>query len=115
MLAAICLTAFMLTPSPPADTPKVELDFGSWGSGEWKGKRFAEILPADSIKRIVRIGESGFAGHTGRQGEQAAYDALIAHLLESKEPARDCVLGGNEGTRAELVVLKKRERCSTLR
>jgi hypothetical protein len=76
MLAAICLTAFMLTPSPPADTPKVELDFGSWGSGEWKGKRFAEILPADSIKRIVRISESGFAGHTGRQGEQAAYDAL---------------------------------------
>jgi hypothetical protein len=32
---------------------------------------------------------------------------LIAHLLESKEPARDCVLGGNEGTRAELVVLTK--------
>jgi hypothetical protein len=81
MIHAIALAAFMLT--PPGDAPKVQ------------------------IKRIVRLAEKGFARDPGASGEQADYDALVAHLLGSKETAAGWSLGGNEVTQAELAILTK--------
>ena len=107
MINAICLATFLLSPSPPADAPKVELDFNVMRAGDWEGKRFNEIVPADQIKQIGRLTERGFGGDPGRSGEQAAYDALLAHLLESPVAAHDWSLGGNEGPLAELFVLTK--------
>ena len=110
MFPAICLSAFLLalpvSPSP-ADAPKVELDFTSMGALDWEGKRFNEIVPADQIKRIVRLRESGFARGSDAPGDQADYDALFVHLLDSTVPATGWALGGNEGTQAELVILTK--------
>jgi hypothetical protein len=100
MMPSICLTAFLL-----AQIPHVELDFDSMIAKDWKGKRFGQIIPADAIKRLVRLRESGFARDVWNQ--QADYDALIAYLMESKETARDWALGGDEGTKAELIVLTK--------
>ena len=110
MLTAICLAAFLLAPPlspPPADVPKVELDFNLMRAGDWKGKRFNEIVPADQIRQIGRLAEYGFARGTDASGEQAAYDAFLTHLLESQVVARDWSLGGNEGRLAELLVLTK--------
>jgi hypothetical protein len=61
MINAICLATFLLSPSPPADAPKVELDFNVMRAGDWKGKRFNEIVPADQIKQIGRLTEKGLA------------------------------------------------------
>ena len=107
MLSAICLAAFLLAPPPPADPPKVDLDFNVMHASDWKGKRFNEIVPADQIKQIGRLTERGFARDVGPSGEQAAYDAFLAHLLESPVTANDWALGGNEGPLAELLVLTK--------
>ena len=63
MILAISLTTLLLT-----QAPHVELDFNSMGSGDRKGKRFAEIAPVDQIKRIVRVNETGFARDSGRFG-----------------------------------------------
>jgi hypothetical protein len=100
MMPSICLTAFLL-----AQIPHVELDFDSMIAKDWKGKRFAQIIPADAIKRLVRLRESGFARDVWNQ--QADYDALIAYLMESKETARDWALGGDEGTRRNLSCSRK--------
>jgi hypothetical protein len=107
MINAICLATFLLSPSPPADAPMVELDFNVMRAGDWKGKRFNEIVPADQIKQIGRLTERGFGRDAGPLGEQAAYDALLTHLLESPVAANDWSLGGNEGPLAELLVLTK--------
>lgn len=104
MLSAICLAAIML--APPGNAPKVELDFNVMQAGDWQGKRFNEILPADQIKQIGRLREMGFSRDSGAE-EQAAYDALLTHLLESTITANDWSLGGNEGPMAELLVLNK--------
>jgi len=66
-----------------------------------------EIVPADQIKQIGRLTEKGFGRDAGPSGEQAAYDALLTHLLESPVAANDWSLGGNEGPLAELLVLTK--------
>ena len=87
--------------------PKVELDITSMAARGWEGKRFGEIVLDDQIKRIVRLAEKGFARDPGASGEQADYDALVAHLLDSKETAAGWSLGGNEATRAELAILTK--------
>ena len=53
------------------------------GSGDWKGKRLNEIVPARTIVWVVRVTESGFARDAGRSGEQADYDeapGLLASL-----------------------------------
>ncbi len=110
MLTAICLAAFLLAPPllpPPAGVPKVELDFNLMRAGDWKGKRFNEIVPADQIKQIGRLTENGFARGTHASAEQAAYDAFLTHLLESPVVASDWSLGGNERRLAELLVLTK--------
>ena len=44
MILAICQTTMLL-----AQAPHVELDFNVMSSDDWKGKRFNEILPADTI------------------------------------------------------------------
>jgi NADPH:quinone reductase-like Zn-dependent oxidoreductase len=75
MIPAILLTTLLLS-----QAPHVELDFNSMSSGEWKGKRFNEIVPARTIVRVVRVTESGFARDADRSGEQADYDVLLASL-----------------------------------
>ena len=55
MILAISLTALLLSRAPHA-----ELDFDSMGAGDWKGKRFNEIVSARAIERVVRVTESGF-------------------------------------------------------
>jgi hypothetical protein len=105
MFMALCIIALLLT--PPAEVPHVERDFSEMQAGGWKNRRFSEIIPADTIKRVVRESESGFARNAGRDGEQAAYDAFLAHLLDSHETANDWALGGNERTMGQLVVLTK--------
>ncbi len=91
-----------------SDIPHVEVDFTTQRAGDWKGKSFAEIIPADTIKRIVLLRQSTFGLNSGLSIGQAEYDAFFAHTLQSKEPAKDWALGGNEGTRAEFMVLTKK-------
>jgi hypothetical protein len=102
MILALSLTTLLLS-----QVPHVELDFNSLGSGAWKGKRFNEIVPARTIKRVVRLTESGFARDAGRPGEQADYDALLAHLLHSTAAATDRVLADNESSLAKLLVITR--------
>ena len=104
MIPAILLTTLLLS-----QAPHVELDFNSMGWGEWKGKRFNEIVPARTIVRVVRVTESGFARDADRSGEQADYDALLAHLLDSTAAATDRALGGNEGRLANLLVITRED------
>jgi NADPH:quinone reductase-like Zn-dependent oxidoreductase len=75
MIPAIFLTTLLLL-----QAPHVALDFNSMGSGEWKGKRFNDIVPARTIVWVVRVTESGFARDADPSGEQADYDALLASL-----------------------------------
>ena len=102
MILAISLTTLLLS-----QTPQVELDFSSMGAGDWKGKRFNEIVPAHAIKRVIRVTESGFARDFGRSGAQADYDALMARLLNSPSAARDWVVADNEGRLADLLVITR--------
>jgi hypothetical protein len=102
MILAISFATLLLS-----QAPKVELDFNSMGAGDWRGKRFNDIVPARTIKRVVRVTESGFARDAGRSGEHADYDALLAHLLESTATATDRALGGNEGRLADLLVITR--------
>ena len=87
-----------------SDIPHIEVDFTTQRALDWKGKRFAEIIPADTIKRIVLLRQSA----SGLSRGQADYDAFFAHNLQSKETAADWGLGGNERTRAEFMVLTKK-------
>jgi hypothetical protein len=102
MILAISFTTLLLT-----QAPHVELDFHSMGSGNREGKRFAEIAPVDQNKRIVRVNETGFARDSGPLGEQAAYDALVAHLLDSKATAKGWALSADEARLADLFILTK--------
>ena len=100
----LAMTLILLAQS---EVPHVEVNFTTLGAGDWKARRFSEIVPAETIKRIVRFRESGFATGPSTVEEQRAYDALFAHLFASNETAGDWGLGGNESTRAELMVLTK--------
>ena len=77
MIPTICLTACLL-----AQIPHVELDYGTMAARDGKGKRFAQIIPADKIKRVIRLRESGFARDP--RNPQADYDAFIdpPHRIE---------------------------------
>jgi hypothetical protein len=93
-----------------AETPRVEMDFGYLAAGDWVGKRFRDIVPPDRIKRIVRLTEHGFAHHNNalpnyRSIVQGDYDALIAHLIASKDAAANYGLDAREGTGATLLIL----------
>jgi hypothetical protein len=93
-----------------AETPRVEMDFGYIAAGDWVGKRFRDIIPPNRIKRIVRLTEHGFAHHNNslpdyRSKVQADYDALMAHLIASKEVAANYGLDAREGTGATLLIL----------
>src|SRR5690348_5660825 len=57
-------------------------NFDVMGAGDWKGKRFNEIVPSDQIEQIGRLSEEGFARDVGASGEKAAYYALLAHPLD---------------------------------
>jgi hypothetical protein len=63
MILAISLATLLLSRAP-----HVELDFNSTGTGDWKGKRFNEIVPVRAIERVDRVDESGFARDAGRSG-----------------------------------------------
>jgi hypothetical protein len=43
------IRAISLTPKLLAQAPHVELDFNVMSSDDWKGKRFNEIVPTDTI------------------------------------------------------------------
>ena len=100
MILAISWTTPLL-----ARAPHVEPDFSVMSSDDWMEERSNKIFPADQIRRIVRVGERGFGRDSGPSGEQADYDALFAHLLDSTATATGRVLGGNEGTLAGLAAL----------
>jgi hypothetical protein len=89
--------AIFLTTRLLSQAPHVALDFNSMGSGDWKGKRFNEIVPARAIVRVVRVTESGFARDADRTGEQADYDALLASLECLKPPGLMVSFGNASG------------------
>ena len=109
-LFIICLSALALkAPAGDAPMPSVEVDFTSMEALEWSGRRLAEIVPPDSIKRIILTQESTWLSEQFRNATpaktQSIYDALLAHFFASKEKAGNWQLGGNERTLAELMIL----------
>ena len=102
-LTAICAVA--TAAEPPL--PRVELEFNLMGARDWQGKRFTEIIPVDTIRRVVRFRESGFSTRSKVAADQGDYDALLAHLVDSAETASDWGLSADEATLAKLVILSK--------
>jgi hypothetical protein len=64
-------------------------------------------VPARTIERVDRVTDSGFAREAGSSGEQADFDKLPAHLLDSTAAATDWALGGNEGRLADTLVITR--------
>src|SRR3954454_16948283 len=102
MILAIFLAALFL-----GQAPHVEIDFNVMRSGDWKSERFVEITPADQIKRVLRVNKAGFARDSDASGEQADYDALFTHLLDSTATATDWGLSADEVKLADLLILTK--------
>jgi hypothetical protein len=98
----------ILAPDCRSEVPRVEMNFNKMAAGQWSGKRFNEIISPDRIQRIILLAEHGFAHHSNRLPDyeklvQADYDALVAHLLKSEEPAQDYSLDAQEGKAARLL------------
>jgi hypothetical protein len=90
--------------------PLVELGYNDMLSKDWIGLPFGEIIPASSIKKVIRIRESGFAHHNNSLPDykklvQADYDALLKHLIDSEEKARNLGWLAEEGILSELIIL----------
>jgi hypothetical protein len=95
--------------------PHVELDAGEWAkhhfeiimhAEEWKGCTFRGIISPSSVTRIIRLRDDGFTSGDQISAHQR-YDALMDHLIESDEKARDYGLLDLESPVATLVLLTK--------
>ena len=102
MILAISPAALFL-----AQAPHVEIDFNVMRSDDWKGERIDKIAPADLIKRVIRVKETGFARDSDASGEQADYDALFTHLLDSTATATGWGVCPDEVKLADLLILRK--------
>lgn len=92
ILSSLVLT--ILAVDGVAEVPRVELNFQQSAARQWKGQRFRDIIPAERVHRIICLTEGGFAYHDNglpdyRALVQADYNALVAHLIASDEPAGD--------------------------
>ncbi len=69
-----------------------------------EGKTLAEIIPPDTIKRIVIKMTSGALEGCDNPAND---DALFSHLYNANEKAEDFVLAANEMSVAEFLVFQK--------
>jgi hypothetical protein len=111
----LCLLAYTVAYTPDglaqsARLPPVEINHGG-GLREWAGRTLRDIIPPATVKRIVRIRESGFAAHHDNSRPdfssrvQADYDDFMARLMQSEEKAREWGQDALEGEAGRLIVL----------
>lgn len=99
----------LLASTAISETPAVEFGFASRSAHAWKDKRFRDIIPPDTVKRIVFL--NGWVWPRPEvkptRGEltQAGWNALVAHLFAADETAKDFGLGANEHRFAEMIIL----------
>lgn len=98
--------------APQTRLPKVELSFNNVITpGDWSGKRFRDIMPPRTVKRIIRVRQPGLyqfnteAPATSDSEVQARYDALFSHLEASNTKAERWGRLAQERVLAELMVV----------
>ena len=86
--------------------PAIEMNYNHMGAGNWKGRKFKDIIPPEKIDRIIRLKQVGL-GLKNQVLTRSDYQELISYLLASDGEADHLGLRATESSGPTLIITTK--------